>query len=152
MAVYFFDSSAIFKRYITESGTSWVIGITDPATGNSIYLAAITGVEVISAFVRQVPPLPAPDLARVVADFKYDFHNQYQRVAVSDPLLNLAMILAETHGLRGYDAVQLAAGVELNRLGKTAGLPPLTLVSADRQLNNAAATEGLLVEDPTAHP
>ena len=62
------------------------------------------------------------------------------------------MILAETHGLRGYDAVQLAAGVELNRLGKTAGLPPLTLVSADRQLNNAAATEGLLVEDPTAHP
>jgi hypothetical protein len=62
------------------------------------------------------------------------------------------MALAETHRLRGYDAVQLAAGVELNRNVITAGLPPLTLVSADHQLNGAAAKEGLLVEDPTSHP
>ena len=152
MAVYFFDSSAIFKRYITESGTSWVIGITDPATGNSIYLAAITGVEVISAFVRQVPPLPAPDLARVVADFKYDFHNQYQRVAVSDPLLNLAMILAETHGLRGYDAVQLAAALQENARRLRRRNQSLTLVSADLALNAPAIAEGLAVEDPNTHP
>jgi hypothetical protein len=65
VAAYFFDSSAIFKRYITESGTGWVSGITDPASGHSIYLAAITGVEVVSAFVRQVPPLLQPDLAKV---------------------------------------------------------------------------------------
>ena len=112
MAVYFFDSSAIFKRYLTEPGTGWVVGITDPAAGHSIYLATITGVEVVSAFVRQAPPLPAADLARITADFKHDFRNQYQRVAVNDPLIDLAMTLAETHGLRGYDAVQLAAGVE----------------------------------------
>jgi uncharacterized protein len=135
VAVYFFDASAIFKRYITESGTGWVVGITDPTAGHSIYLATITGVEVVSAFVRQVPPLIPPDLARVMADFKYDFRNQYRRVAVNEPLVDLAMILAEIHGLRGYDAVQLAAGIELNRLGKIAGLPPLTLVSADHQLN-----------------
>jgi predicted nucleic acid-binding protein len=152
VAVYFFDSSAIFKRYVIEAGTGWVVGITDPTAGHSVYLATITGVEVVSAFVRQTPPLPPPDLARIIADFKYDFHNQYQRVAINDPLVALAMVLAETHGLRGYDAVQLAAGVELNRLGKIAGLPLVTLVSADRQLNSAASTEGLLVEDPTAYP
>jgi uncharacterized protein len=152
VAAYFFDSSAIFKRYITESGTGWVSGITDPASGHSIYLAAITGVEVVSAFVRQVPPLLQPDLAKVIGDFKHDFHNQYQRVAINDSLIARAMTLAEIYGLRGYDAVQLAAGVELNRLRRTAGLSPLTLVSADRQLNSAATSEGLLVEDPTAYP
>jgi hypothetical protein len=152
VAVYFFDSSAVFKRYVMEIGTSWVLNITDPSAGNSIYLASITGVEIISALVRQVPPLPAPDLARVIVEFKYDFQNQYQRLAVNDSLIARGMALAETHRLRGYDAVQLAAGVELNRNVITAGLPPLTLVSADHQLNGAAAKEGLLVEDPTSHP
>jgi predicted nucleic acid-binding protein len=152
VGVYFFDSSAVFKRYVLEVGTNWVLGITDPAAGNSIYLASITGVEVVSAFVRQTPPLPAPELARVILEFKYDYHNQYQRLAINDILLAAAMDLAETHKLRGYDAVQLAGGVELNRHGVTAGLPLLTLVSADHQLNNAAAKEGLAVEDPTSHP
>jgi len=142
VAVYFFDSSAIFKRYITESGSGWVISITSPAAGHSIYLATIIGVEVVSAFVRQVPPLPSPDLMRLIADFKYDFQNHYQRVAINDYLVTLAMTLAETHRLRGYDAVQLAGAVELNRLGTSAGLPPLTLVSADHQLNRLPSRKG----------
>ncbi len=152
MAVYFFDSSAVFKRYASEIGTIWVLGILDPAAGNIIYMASITGVEVVSALVRQIPPLPAPDLARVILEFKNDYRNQYQRVAINDSLLAGAMILAETHRLRGYDAVQLAGAVELNRLRIAAGLPPATLVSADHQLNSAAAKEGLVVEDPTSHP
>jgi putative addiction module CopG family antidote len=32
------------------------------------------------------------------------------------------------------------------------GLPPITLLSADRDLNAAATLSGLLVEDPTLHP
>jgi hypothetical protein len=32
------------------------------------------------------------------------------------------------------------------------GMPPLTLVSADVALNTAAAAEGILGEDPNAHP
>jgi len=48
VAVYFFDSSAVFKRYASEIGTIWVLGILDPAAGNIIYMASITGVEVVS--------------------------------------------------------------------------------------------------------
>ena len=47
MAVYFFDSSAIIKRYLSERGTAWVIGIADPAAGNRIYVSRIAGVEVV---------------------------------------------------------------------------------------------------------
>ena len=39
------------------------------------------------------------------------------------------------------------------RLSAVSGsLRPVTVVSADRELNAAAMAEGLVVEDPTAHP
>ena len=61
------------------------------------------------------------------------------------------MTLAEAHSLRGYDAVQLATAVEIHIRGLTLGLPALTLVSADEELNLAARAEGLVVEDPNMH-
>jgi uncharacterized protein len=67
-------------------------------------------------------------------------------------LLNRAMTLAETHGLRGYDAVQLAAACEVNAFYIVHGLPSLSVISADSDLNSAVTAEGLLVNDPTAHP
>jgi hypothetical protein len=62
------------------------------------------------------------------------------------------MLLARAHGLRAYDAVQLTAALEVNRDHQNAGVGPVTLVSADRDLNTAAAVEGRAVEGPTMHP
>jgi uncharacterized protein len=53
VVVYFFDSSAIVKRYLIETGTAWVGSITDLAAGNRVYLARVTLVEVISAITRK---------------------------------------------------------------------------------------------------
>lgn len=53
MAAYLFDSSAVVKRYVVETGTAWVSSIADLASGNRIYLARITFVEVISAITRK---------------------------------------------------------------------------------------------------
>lgn len=113
-------------------------------------MARIAGPEAVSAFVRQTPPLPK--LPTVLANFEFDFHNQYQRLALTDSVIATAMKLAEVYRLRGYDAVQLAAAVELHALRQSAGLPPLVFVSADQPLNVAATSEGLFVEDPNAHP
>lgn len=41
------------------------------------------------------------------------------------------MVLSETYGLRGYDAIQLAAGRAVNSLCIANGLPPIIFVSAD---------------------
>ena len=49
MAVYFFDSSALIKRYINETGTAWVQSLTDAASGHEIYIARVTTVEVVAA-------------------------------------------------------------------------------------------------------
>jgi uncharacterized protein len=58
---------------------------------------------------------------------------------------------SRTHRLRAYDAVQLAVALEVNRIHQMAG-SPVTLVSADRDLNAAATAEGLTVDDPNSHP
>jgi len=67
-------------------------------------------------------------------------------------LLSAATLLVQKHGLRAYDAVQLAAAVALNNQRVAAGTGAVTLVSADQELNAAAAAEGLSVDDPNVHP
>jgi predicted nucleic acid-binding protein len=63
------------------------------------------------------------------------------------PLLQKATQLADFHALRAYDAVQLAAALEVRAI-----VPSLTLISGDGDLNNAATAEGLLVDDLNTHP
>jgi hypothetical protein len=62
------------------------------------------------------------------------------------------MLLAESHALRAYDAVQLAVVNELHAQRTAHGLAPVVLVSADQELNSAAAALGLLGDDPNLHP
>ncbi|WP_244918150.1 type II toxin-antitoxin system VapC family toxin [Nostoc linckia] len=53
MARYFIDSSALVKRYISETGSAWVLGLFDPTLNNEVFIAAITGVEIIAAITRR---------------------------------------------------------------------------------------------------
>jgi predicted nucleic acid-binding protein len=95
--------------------------------------------------------IAASDVTAALAQFRQDFVGLYHSIEITPALVTRAMTLAETHALRGYDAVQLAAAVEVNARGITLGLPVLTLVSADGELYLAATTEGLMVEDPNIH-
>ena len=53
MADYFLDSSALVKRYVRETGSAWVTGILDPLSKNEVFVAAITGVEIVAAVSRR---------------------------------------------------------------------------------------------------
>jgi len=154
VAVYYLDTSALVKRYAQETGTAWVISVTDPTAGHNIYVARITGPEMIAALFRKVRTgeITPADAVRAAANFKTDFRTQYQIVELTANVADRAMILAEQHGLRGYDAVQLAAALELHVLRDGMGLPPLTFVSGDGDLNAAGQVEGLAIENPNAHP
>jgi uncharacterized protein len=153
VAVYFFDSSAIVKRYVEETGTDWVVGITNPEEGESIYVARLTGAEVVSAIARRGRggDISQDDVTRAIADFRYDFARAYHVLEITSALITRAMSLAENHALRGYDAVQLAAVLEVNDRCLDLSIPAPTLVSADKALNAAAGAEGLVVDDPNVH-
>jgi predicted nucleic acid-binding protein len=154
VSAYFTDSSALVKRYIRETGSAWLQVLLDPRTGSVAVVARITAVELIAAFSRRERggSLSPADAARARTDFRADLATEYQVAEVTEALVNQAMLLAETYGLRGYDAVQLAAALDVNVQLVADGQPAIILVSADAELNTAAAAEGLSVDDPNSHP
>jgi predicted nucleic acid-binding protein len=153
VAAYFFDSSAIVKRYLSEVGSVWVTNIAALVSGNEVYLARITFVEVISAVTRKSrgSGLSADGAMKAITDFRRDFANEYSLIEQTSTLVEWAADLAEAHALRAYDAVQLAAALEIDAYVKSAGVSKITLVSADGALNTAALAEGLAVDDPNTH-
>jgi predicted nucleic acid-binding protein len=154
MPVYFADTSALAKRYISETGSAWLRGLLDPATGAESFIVRLAAVELMAAITRRerAGSLSPLDALAARAAFRQDLAVEYQVVEVTEALIERAMALAEAHGVRGYDAVQLAAALEVNALLVASGLPPLVLVSADTELNAAATATGLTVEDPNSHP
>lgn len=151
--VYYLDTSALVKRYAQETGTTWVINLTDPVIGHDIYVVRIAGPEMIAALFRKVRTreITQIDAVRAAANFRADFRVQYQIIEVTTNLAERAMELAEKHGLRGYDAVHLAAAVELHTARDRMELLPLIFISADNDLNMAAQAEGLVTDDPNTY-
>ncbi len=154
MAAFIFDASGVVKRYIQEIGTAWVDSLADPAVSNELFVTRIARVEVTAAIARRCRggTSLASTVVPVLAQFRQDAVHRYNILEITPALLADAERLAEVHGLRGYDAVQLSAALELHRLRRTAGLSNITLISADQELNAAGIAEGLLVDDPNAHP
>lgn len=154
MADYYLDSSALVKRYIREIGSSWVSRLFDTQSNNQIFIVRITCVEIVAAFVRRSRGKSiSPGRAKAAINlFLSDIKTDYQIVEFTEVVGNRAIMLAEKHGLRGYDTVQLAAACEINGYATANGFPPLTFVSADAELNAAALNEGLLVDNPTNYP
>ena len=154
MAVYFVETSALAKRYIAEVGSLWLRALLDPSTGCSIYVVRVTAIEMIAAITRRERggTLAPTDAATTRQPFRRDLATAYQVIEVTPSLANRAMLLAEKHGLRGYDALQLAAGVEVDVRYLASGLPAVIFISADTELNVAAMAEGLTIDDPNTHP
>jgi predicted nucleic acid-binding protein len=154
VTAFFFDSSSLVKRYIAETGSAWVNQLLDPAATNRIYLLRLTGVELVAAIARRRRgrSLTADRAAQLLEQFRNEFGSHFQIVEVTRAVLNEATELADAHSLRAYDAVQLAAVLDLNRRRVTRGFSDLALVSSDLELNAVAATVGLSVEDPNQHP
>ena len=151
MAIYFLDSSALVKRYISETVSAWVLGLFDPTLDNEL---AITGVEIVAAITRRTRngSITVKDATFVCNQLRSDLQTDYQVIEITEGIIDSGMALAEACGLRGYDAVQLAGGLAVNKLCIANGLPPIIFVSADNELNLATANEGLLVENPNNYP
>ena len=65
--------------------------------------------------------IPIAAATALIAQFRHDAAHQYNILEVTLALRTDAERLAEAHGLRGYDAVQLAVTLELHR---DTGRPP----------------------------
>ena len=79
MTAYFFDSSAIVKRYILEDGTAWVRRTTRRGKPDPIYLARIAEVGVTSAVARRKRGghLAAPRVRAILSRFRSHLAGRY---------------------------------------------------------------------------
>lgn len=154
MAAFYLDTSALAKRYIGETGTGWITALTEASAGHSLRTVRLTGVELVAAMVRRARggQLRVSQVRQGLASFRLDWEDRFEIVEANDLLVSRAMDIAEMHGLRGYDAVHVAAAVQLQQARQEQALPALTFVSADIEQLRAAAIEGLRVEDPNHHP
>lgn len=66
-------------------------------------------------------------------------------------VIDRAMLLAEQHGLRRYDAVYLAAALEVQDARASQNLPAMIFVSADNEQLRAAQAQGLFIENPNTY-
>ncbi len=154
MADYFFDTSALIKRHVKETGSAWVRSLVRAKAGHTLYIARITAVEVTSGITRRQHPgdLTAAQAAAILGHFRRHLIQRYRVIELTPALFADAMQAARKHRLRAYDAVQLAVALDVHRLQQKAGLGTVTLISADQAINNAALAEGLTVDDPRSHP
>lgn len=153
MSIYYADSSALVKRYVAETGSSWMQSLCDPASGHIIALAHIGLVEIAAALgVKHRQRLLLPDVYDgLLQDIQQDARDQYWLIDVDQTMVVHAIVLTRRHKLRGYDAVHLACALFMRDTLRDHGLPAPVLLSADQELLDAAQAEGLAVDNPNAH-
>jgi uncharacterized protein len=153
MGAYYFDSSALVKRYADETGSLWGRSLTDPEAGHTIFTTHITGTEVVAAMARKTRrgELSKHDATTAISTFKSHFRTQYQIVRMTTAIVDRAMELAEQHRLRGYDATQLASALVVHAELAASGVSQLSFISADTDLNDVAQAEQLSVQNPNDH-
>ncbi|MBX7430575.1 type II toxin-antitoxin system VapC family toxin [Mycobacterium sp. Y57] len=137
----FADSSALVKLYADEQDADGV------RTLSPLLVSQLARVEVPAALWRKhrADEIAASHVAILVAEFEADYFGdigtppRFSVIAVTAGLIDAAAHLVGVHGLRAFDAVQLASA-----LAVADAVPDgVQFLAFDRALNTAAAAEGL---------
>ena len=131
----YFDTSAIVPLLIDEAGSDAARQLWDEAIRILSVRLLYPEARAAMAQAHRIGRLTAPQLRAAVGTLE-DRYPQVHVVEIDDELARRAGGLAEVHGLRGYDAVHLAAA-------DRASDRDLVVVAGDRALLGAAASLGL---------
>jgi predicted nucleic acid-binding protein len=134
----YLDTSALVKRYVEEYGSEDVLDWMELA--NTIGTGLITRAEVAAAISRAMKMDHFTEQASIKAldRFRKDWTG-FHRIPINEELIARADFLACQHGLRGYDAVHLAAVL----IWQEALMQPVTLATYDQELASAGRKSGL---------
>jgi predicted nucleic acid-binding protein len=150
--VYYFDSSALVKRYADETGTEWIRMLCGEE-GNTQAIANIGLVEIAAALAGKQRGgfLTLEEYDQLLAELVQDTQDGLLLIAVNEAIIDRAIALIRQHKLRGYDAVHLACALALQQILVTSEETTLTFIAADSDLLIAAAAEGLAIDNPNDH-
>jgi len=134
----YLDTSALVKLYVEEEGSATVREAV--AGAESVATSTISYVEARAAFARRRRErrLSPDDYRRTVQELEGDWEH-YLLLELTSTLIRRAAEFAETHALRAYDAIHLAAAKLLRE--RLQG--PILFACWDSDLAAAARREGL---------
>lgn len=149
MAGYFFDTSALAKRYHVEVGTPKVEQLLQEVGARHL-ISRLAAIEILSVFAGKVRTgaITAADFALLRRRFLTDVsRREFSVVRMTGFHYQEAQRLITAHGptrrLRTLDALQLAVALDLRGRGMLD-----FLVCADQGFLDVALAEGLSVIDP----
>jgi uncharacterized protein len=154
--VYYLEPSALVKYYVTEPGSTWVRQVVDEEA-NVLVSAEITIAEVAAALgvIALMGRISRRQRDAFWGRFTRDLLRRYEFLPTRRTIITRAAALYLKHPLRGFDAIHLASGLQLQDTlaQQEAGDNALssTYVTSDDRLLTAAQAEGLTVENSFWH-
>lgn len=135
--IVYLDTSSMVKLYVEEAGSAQARDLV--AAARVVATSRLAVVEAVAAFSRRLAARGAtPEYRRARADLGRDWAD-YLVIEVTPEVCDIAVSFADKHRLRGFDALHLATAVVLRQRIQES----VIFSSADKELNKAAALEGM---------
>jgi predicted nucleic acid-binding protein len=147
LKLYFFDSSALIKLFVQESGSEAMSQLFETTEDRAHLVSALAELEIHCTLRRLARSKNISDdhctsaMAAVAAEQKRMI--EYPLTAA---VMQEAVIVSDRSALRALDALQLATALEAR--SSVFDQDVITLVSSDQELLTAAKSEGFEVWDP----
>ena len=147
---WFLDSSALVKLYSFEDGSEAVSELV--RSGDAIVVSSLARAEVPAAVWRKhrSGSLDVHDVRALLGSFEVDWYGSASEEPLVIPVESRGAVLvsaaavAGIHGLRSLDVVQLASALAARSVVSDVD----SFLAYDRELSDAAATEGFAVSLP----
>ena len=147
MVIYYLDTSAVVKRYITsEAGTDFMRVLLEDAVPGEIFSISYFGVLEFNAVIkRQMRSGRVTDAA--MQRFEQDSLDIFRVVPSDGETLQQALPVIQAYGLRTGDAIHLATALSI---ATVSGYNQTFMVTSDGELLAAAEAAGMGALDPQA--
>lgn len=152
MYCFYFDASALAKRYTVEIGSETIDFLFDSVHPFRLQCLILGAIEVFWMCVRKRNDgrITQSQFSHAIRNLESEViraHSDFDLIPISDSLVFNAIPLIESHSLNSTDALVLRSSLDLSiELQKTNDT--LVLVASDQRLLRAAQQEGLLVFNP----
>lgn len=148
MALYFFDSSALAKRFVHEQGSVWVRETTASVSSHLIQISLLTVAEIASALARRYceGSLSITERDRLFGAFLVECARSYLLLRVEEDTIERAVALMNRYPLRTADSIQVSTARLLSQTLNSAQVGQVIVASADDRVLHAASQEGLPIK------
>ena len=143
MALNFFDTSALVKRYYEETGTEVVDEIIE--SDSSTVISSISVIETVSAFRRKYnrDEITEEEMNALLSEFFNEALKDFVIVPLEESLLQFSFNLVVEEDLRTLDSLQLSAALSIKAEDK------VRFICADSELVSTARENDLNAVNPT---